>query len=116
MIDSIPEPCLCGDPYCPSCFPGSVESNVVDDIAEAMTLLRERMDRTDYDSFWLDAMIQSDHDKTLERIFNQVHDDDHLELGRQVAELRDSLRKEFVESVDTEQYGFTYNKLAKESQ
>ena len=22
MLPNVPEPCLCGDPCCPSCFPG----------------------------------------------------------------------------------------------
>jgi hypothetical protein len=30
----MPEPCLCGDPYCPQCFPSTWQSNLAEDFAE----------------------------------------------------------------------------------
>lgn len=35
-----PEPCLCGDPYCKLCFPGSHES--FEDEDEAYEIMRQR--------------------------------------------------------------------------
>ena len=111
------EPCMCGDPYCPNCFPGRVDLYEPQSFDELLQCLRENMPHKAWDAYWEDAFIQSlaPNGKCavewLDSIFDRVRDDDLLELGKQVHEVRQAVRRQFVKSIDLAEYGLEYEDI-----